>query len=111
MYGAAAMSLSSFLVVMNALRIYGFDKNKKSATAPSNVKGEEKMICTLEIEGMMCPHCEARVKSVIEAVDGVISAEVSHKDGVATLTLEEGADCAAVSLAVEDAGYKVLAVK
>jgi len=111
MYGAAAMSLSSFIVVMNALRIYGFGKNKKAARAATENKGEEKMTCTIEIEGMMCPHCEARVKSAIESVDGVAFAEVSHKDGMARVTLSGGGDTGAVSSAIEAAGYKVLSVK
>ena len=63
------------------------------------------MTVTLKVEGMMCPHCEARVKSVLEAVAGVESADVSHKDGVAIVT-GESLDSAALVSVVTNAGYK-----
>lgn len=61
----------------------------------------------LTIEGMMCPHCEARVKKVLEGIDGVASAEVSHKKGTAVVTLSKAVDEAVLKKAVEDAGYPV----
>ncbi len=95
MFGAAAMSLSSFCVVTNALRLNLFNR-----------KRESKMQITLNIEGMMCPHCEARVKTALEAVAGVISAEVSHKTGTATVTVN-GVEENTLKSAVESQGYKV----
>ena len=62
---------------------------------------------TMKIEGMMCPHCEARVKKVLEAIDGVASAEVSHKKGTAIVTLAKAVDDSVLKKAVEDAGYPV----
>jgi len=108
MFGALAMSLSSFSVVMNALRLnLKFKlKNKKNT-----LKEDKKMVRTMKIKGMMCPHCEARVKDVLEAVDGVVSAEVSHKKGRAIVTLGEEVSCDALSSAVINAGYKVISVE
>ena len=103
MFGALAMSLSSFCVVMNALRL-----NLKKFFKKTNSKKEEKektKMLTLKIRGMMCPHCEARVKSVLEAFEGVF-AEVSHKKGVAKLNLPEGVSADDLVKAVIDAGYK-----
>ena len=90
MFGAAAMSLSSFCVVSNALRLnlfkmYDAGRDKKIRTKK---KVEEKtMKKTMKIEGMMCGHCEARVKKVLEALPQVDSAEVSHEAGTAVVTL------------------------
>ena len=61
----------------------------------------------LKIEGMMCPHCEARVKKVLEAIEGVASAEVSHKKGTAIITFTKAVDDSILKKAVEDAGYPV----
>ncbi len=108
MFGAAAMSLSSFCVVSNALRlnfvkIYNNKKDKK-IKAKENKKY---MITTLKIEGMMCPHCEARVKTVLENLDGVTSATVSHKDG--TAIVESKTEITEIlNKAVENAGYKII---
>ena len=66
---------------------------------------------TLAVEGMMCPHCEARVRSALEALECVRSAEVSHEKGTAVVKPEGDADTALLTAAVEDAGYKVLSVK
>jgi len=66
------------------------------------------MTRTLKIEGMMCPHCEARVKKVLEAMEGVASAEVSHKEGTAVVTLSAKVSDEALKKTVEDAGYTVL---
>lgn len=62
---------------------------------------------TMKIEGMMCPHCEATVKKVLEALDGVESAEVSHEKGTAVLTMSKNVEDSVLKKAVEDAGYKV----
>ena len=102
MLGAAAMSLSSLFVVTNALRINFFKCKTKSR------KEGKKMEKTYKIEGMMCPHCEARVKSLLEALTFVEAAEVSHKTGTAKLTLKDNADDSAVIKTITDAGYKVL---
>ena len=121
MFGAAAMSLSSFCVVTNALRlnlikIYDTGKDhiyKKKSRKNKNktTKGDMAMTKTMNIEGMMCGHCEAAVKKALEAVDGVASAEVSHEKGTAVVTLEKDVDNAVLTKAVEDKDYKVTAVK
>ena len=117
MIGAAAMSLSSFCVVTNALRLnfcrlYDPARDKKRKNTLSEREEEEKtMTKTMKIEGMMCPHCEARVKKALEAVEGVASAEVSHVAGTAVVTL--GADVAddVLKSAVEAQDYKVLGIE
>ena len=114
MFGAAAMSLSSFCVVSNALRlnlvnIHDSSKDKKrKAKALKDKKEEQKMEKTLKIEGMMCPHCEANVKNTLEALEGVVSAEVSHVAGTAIVTLEKDVADSVLKEAVEGKGYKVL---
>lgn len=111
MFGAAAMSLSSVCVVMNALRLnfvklHGSDKNEK---AVCKIKEETKnMEKTMKIEGMMCPHCEASVKAALESVEGVASAVVSHKSGTAVVTLKADVSDEALKKAVEERGYKVV---
>ena len=113
MFGALAMSLSSFCVVTNALRlnlfkIYNdkYDKPKKQ-----NKKGKKNMEKTMVIEGMMCMHCSGRVKKTLEALDGVTSADVSHEKGTAVVTLEKDIANDTLKTAVEDQGYKVVSVK
>lgn len=110
MFGAAAMSLSSFCVVSNALRLNFKDirNAKKDKKIKSKVKEKKTMQITMKIEGMMCPHCEAHVKKALEGVAEVREAIVSHKDGTAIVTLD--ADAAPVTLkkAVEEQGYKVI---
>ncbi len=110
MFGAAAMSLSSFCVVSNALRLNFKDihNSKKDKKIKFKYKEKKTMEITLKIEGMMCPHCEAHVKKALEGVAEVREAIVSHKDGTAIVTLD--ADAAPVTLkkAVEEQGYKVI---
>ena len=116
MIGALAMSLSSFCVVMNALRlnILNIDRKDKRISRSYEkfenieIEAEKKnMEITLKIEGMMCPHCEARVKKCLEACEGVSMANVSYKEGLAVVT-SSTADYAALKKIVEDAGYDVV---
>lgn len=126
MYGAAAMSLSSFCVCMNALRLNLFDvhnpkrdkKRKNSIKVGesgkillSEEKGENNMNCkTIEIKGMMCPHCEATVKKALEAVEGVASAQVSHVDGKAVVTLNSSVEDSTLKQAVEAKDFTVVSI-
>ena len=110
MFGAAAMSLSSFCVVSNALRLNLFklhDAGKDKKIKKKHHKEETTMEKTMKIEGMMCGHCEAAVKKALEAVDGVAAAEVSHTSGTAVVTLSKAVDNAVLKKAVEDKDYKV----
>ena len=122
MYGAAAMALSSFFVCMNALRLNLVDmdgsihdKKKRPIVgdrierALSNIKKEEveQMTKTLKVEGMMCPHCEARVKKALEALEGVENAAVSHETGTAVVTLSVEVSGDELKKAVEAQDYKV----
>ena len=120
MFGAAAMSLSSFCVVSNALRLNLFDlrdarhdhrRSKKRSAKISNTKEKEPMKKTMKIEGMMCTHCEAAVKKALEAVPEVVDAEVSHTAGTAVVKLQAPVDDAALRKAVEDKEYKVLGIE
>ena len=120
MIGAAAMSLSSFCVVSNALRLNLFrlrdpsrDKKTEPIILPESIiqqfEGEKtKMTKTIKIEGMMCQHCEARVKKTLEKFAEIDSALVSHETGTAVVTLNAPMDEAAVKQAIEDQDYKVL---
>lgn len=111
MFGAAAMSLSSFCVVTNALRLNFFNlyKQRKQKIKPyKGVQEEFIMEKTLKVEGMMCGHCEAHVKSALEALDGVTEAKVSHESGTAVVTLSKEVADDALKAAVEAEGYKVL---
>lgn len=110
MFGAAAMSLSSFCVVSNALRlnlvkIRDARHDKKIKHQAKESKTMEKVI---KIEGMMCPHCEMRVKKALEAVPGVAEAVPSHVNGNAVVTLTQDVDPAALKKAVESEGYQVV---
>ena len=111
MFGAAAMGLSSFCVVSNALRLNFFKvystKHDRKIKNKHNKK-EKTMEKTMKIEGMMCPHCEARVKQVLEALEEVSAAEVSHKEGTAVVTLASDISDEKLRKTVEDQGYKVL---
>ena len=113
MFGAAAMSLSSFCVVSNALRLNFFNirstkKDKKIKTRKKETKTMEK---TMKIEGMMCGHCEARVKKALEALPQVEAAAVSHENGTAVVTLKEAVEDSVLTKAVEDQDYKVISVQ
>lgn len=106
MFGAAAMSLSSFCVVMNALRLNLMRLQFK--TKPNTEEKREKpMKETLKIEGMMCGHCEMHVKKALEAIPTVESAEVSHKTGTAVVTLSAPTDRAVFEAAITEAGYQL----
>ncbi|MBP3881614.1 MAG: heavy metal translocating P-type ATPase [Lachnospiraceae bacterium] len=134
MLGALAMSLSSFCVVTNALRLNAFDmrsadkdvklKNPvqtdadgkllseytKEREAAERSRKEATMTKTMKIEGMMCEHCEATVKKVLEKIDGVASADVSHKEGTAVVTLSADVADEKLKEAVEDRDYKVVSI-
>ena len=135
MFGAAAMSLSSFCVVSNALRLNLFDlhstkhdRKPKSAALPAApvqpaaaentaepvsapvVKEDNAMKKTLHVEGMMCGHCEATVKKALEALDGVQSAEVSHEKGTAVVSLTHDVADADLKIAVEARDYTVTGI-
>ena len=132
MFGAAAMSLSSFCVVTNALRlnfvkVYSTkrDKNKNhkknqnqqdvQIVVDTDVMAEKQeendMEKVIEIKGMMCGHCEAHVKKALEALEGVASAEVSHEKGTAVVQLSGSVDDAALKKAVEEEGYEVTGIR
>ncbi len=111
MFGAAAMSLSSFCVVSNALRLNLVnirDRRHDKKIKHKSKKEENSMEKTIKIEGMMCPHCEMRVKKALEAVQGVEEAEVSHTAGTAKLTLSGPVEDEILKKAVEDQGYEVI---
>ena len=119
MFGAAAMSLSSFCVISNALRLNLFDLRnakkdkiiKESYKAENQIgKVEMAMKKTMTIEGMMCGHCEARVKKVLEGLEGVASAEVSHEKGMAVVTLEKEVEESVLKETVEAQDYKVVSI-
>ena len=132
MFGAAAMSLSSFCVVSNALRLNLFDLHstrhdhapKTAASLPaaltqpavdenkeSSVKEDTAMKKTLKVEGMMCDHCEARVKKALEALPEVAEAVVSHEAGTAIVTLSADVADGVLKKAVEDQDYKVTGIQ
>lgn len=115
MFGAAAMSLSSFFVVSNALRLNMIDvhsakHDKKRENVLAEPDGEEKTI-TVKIKGMMCGHCEARVKKALEELDFVDEAVTSHEKGTAVLSIAGAVDEKKLKKAVTDAGYKYLGIK
>ena len=113
MFAAAAMSLSSFCVVSNALRLNLFDLQspKKDRKIKRKHKEEKKIMeKTLKIEGMMCGHCEARVKKALEALPEVEQAAVSHQAGTAVVTLKSPVADEVLKKAVEDQDYTVLSV-
>ena len=112
MFAAAAMSLSSFSVVTNALRLNFFRmhdsrRDHKIKTKSTTKKETKPMTKTLKIEGMMCGHCEMHTKKALEALDGVASAEVSHKTGTAVVTLSKDVSDDVLKQAVTKQGYEV----
>ena len=114
MFGAAAMSLSSFCVVTNALRLNlcklydGSHDRRRGHKAQSS---QDSVVKTIHIEGMMCHHCEAAVQKALEAVDGVTSAQADHEKGVAVVTLSKKVDPAALKKAVKSEGYKFISIE
>jgi len=122
MFGAAAMSLSSFCVVTNALRlnlcrVYDpkHDRkatpDRKNKTNEPNESEEKSMTKTMNIEGMMCGHCEARVKKALEALDAVSEAAVSHESGTAVVTLSSDISDEKLKETVESEDYKVTSIQ
>ena len=111
MLGAAAMSLSSFFVCMNALRLNTFSMHDASKDIKRKKKEKKTMEKTLEITGMMCGHCEMAVKKALEAVDGVKSADVSHEKGTAVVTLSKEVSNDVLKKTVEDKDYTVTSIK
>lgn len=112
MFGAAAMSLSSFCVVSNALRLNLADiyKPVKNKTKTKRKKEKRKMEKTMQIEGMMCGHCEARVKKCLEALPQVKEAIVSHENGTAVVVLSEAVEDEVLKKTVEAQDYKVISI-
>ena len=129
MFGAAAMSLSSFCVCMNALRLNLFkihetrrDKKRRTATVDfseviSNDEdtvsevGNGSAVRTVHIKGMMCPHCENTVKKALESVDGISNADVSHEKGTAVITLTKDISDDIIAKNVTDKGYEFVSVE
>ena len=113
MFGAAAMSLSSFCVVSNALRLNLCRVHDGSHDRPFHKKMTPKVktVKTVKIKGMMCEHCENHVRTALEALPGVLEADVSHKEGTAILTTAGHLNEKQVKKAVKEAGYKVLSIK
>ncbi len=111
MFGAAAMSLSSFCVVSNALRLNLFKIHSDKKDKKIKTKEKKAMTKTMKIEGMMCGHCEARVKKTLEAIPEVESAEVSHENDSAVVTLNAPLADEVLKSAVEAQDYKVVEIR
>jgi len=108
MFGAAAMSISSFLVVSNALRLNYIRLKDKKVIKNKEIKTMKK---TIYVTGMMCMHCEARVKKILEGIPGISSVEVDHKSGTAIVTLSSDVQNSTIVSAIEADGYKVTSIK
>jgi len=115
MFGAAAMSLSSLCVVLNALRLnlfkprrYAVSENEAEIKIQIQESEEKEMEKVIRVEGMMCPHCEARVKATVEAIEGVAAAVASHKEGTVTVTLVKEVAEGVIEAAITAQGYTVL---
>ena len=108
MFGAAAMSLSSFCVVSNALRLNFFQMYRARPKKIKQTEDAKMTEITMKIDGMMCGHCEARVKAALEGVSGVSSAAVSHESGTAVVSCTGKVTEKKLRRAVEDAGYTVV---
>ncbi len=116
MFGAAAMSLSSFCVVSNALRLNLLDvhnprRDKKIKAKSKPVQEVKSMEKTIKIEGMMCGHCEATMKKALEGLDGVEAAVVSHEKGTAVVTLSKEIDADVFKKTVEDKDFKYIGIE
>ncbi len=115
MFGAAAMSLSSFFVVTNALRLNFFklhdSSHDKRITTELNDTSSETNEKTVSVKGMMCGHCEARVKKALEDINGIDEAIVSHENGTAIISLSSDVSDKTIRKAIQDAGYKFLGIK
>ena len=124
MFGAAAMSLSSFFVVTNALRLNFADLTKAGSCARETAdvdlekiknmftkKEDKDMTKTVVIEGMMCVRCEAHVKKALEALDGVTGVVASHTEGTAVVTMNAEISDEVLTKAVEEQDYKVIRVE
>ncbi|MBO5375204.1 MAG: heavy metal translocating P-type ATPase [Clostridia bacterium] len=105
MLGALAMSLSSVCVVTNALRL-NFFKALKGSSEPTDTE-EDDMVTVIKVSGMMCPHCEARVKEALEKIEGVEKASPSHKKGLVKVKFDAPADISTIKSTIAEAGYKV----
>ena len=115
-WGAAAMSVSSVFVVLNALRLNLYDifdasHDKMVRTGSKTERKEDTMTKTVKIEGMMCAHCEANVKNTLEALEGITGADVSHEKGTAVITLSKEVDSKVIKKAIEDKGYNFIGVE
>ncbi|MBR5383587.1 MAG: HAD-IC family P-type ATPase, partial [Clostridia bacterium] len=114
MFGAAAMSLSSFCVVSNALRLNLFRVHDASHDRPikhsKSIPEQHSFEYRLRIEGMMCPHCEATVSKALEAVDGVVSAQADHEQGIASVQASRPLDTQLLCEAVEHEDYSVIEI-
>ena len=115
MFAAAAMSLSSFCVVTNALRlnlVNVYDERKDHKIKSRKKRKEDKLMeKTMKIEGMMCGHCEATVKKTLEGIEGVESAEVSHEKGTAVVICSSELENEVLRQAVEEQDYRVTAIE
>ncbi len=113
MFGAAAMSISSFCVVSNALRLnlFRLHSDKKDKKIKFKAKETNNMEKTMKIEGMMCGHCEARVKKTLEGIEGVDFADVNHETDTAVVTLTSDVSNETLKSAVEEQGYTVVEIK
>jgi Cu2+-exporting ATPase len=117
MFGAAAMSMSSFCVVTNALRLnfcklYSTKRDRKRRQSRRGVQTvSNESLCIVKVKGMMCGHCEARVKKALEALAQVESAKADHTTGMVEVVLNAAIDNKVLKKTIEEEGYKVLAIK
>ena len=107
MIGALAMSLSSFCVVTNALRLNLFKSLNKNDNTEIEQSEDDEMVTVIKVSGMMCPHCEARVKEALEKLDGVAKATPNHKKGLVKIKFDAPCEISTIKTTITDAGYKV----